>query len=61
MIHRTWIASLRDAIMNGDYDDDLEELSTIDFVTDSEALSIADAAKTRRATLAIPNTSDEER
>jgi hypothetical protein len=61
MINRTWFASLKDAIMNGDHDDDLEQLSTIDSVAESEVLSIADAAKTRRAILALSKTSNEER
>ena len=61
MIHRAWIASFRDAIMNGAYDDDLEELSAIEFVTDSEMLSIADAAKTRRGVLSLATTGDEQR
>ena len=61
MIHKAWIATFRDAIMNGGYDDDLDELSAMDFVTDSEVLLIADAAKIRGRIVSQPKTSNEQR
>jgi hypothetical protein len=48
MLNAAWAASFRDAIINGNYDDDLDELAALDLVKDERMSSIAQAAKVRR-------------